>query len=709
MASDAVARKLANLRRLLAPQSLAFVGGERALGALAVCKAAGFGGRLYAVHPRHREVEGLPCLPAVAALPEAPDGVFLAVNRETTVEVVGELARRGVAGIVCYASGFAELDGDGAALQQRLVEAAGDSVLVGPNCMGVINYVSGGSLWPLPYPPQPWTRGGAVVAQSGNVCINLCMSQRSLPFSYLISIGNQANLAFEDVIEALVDDPAVTAIGLFLEGLEDVCRFGAAALRALKQGKPIVALKLGSSAIGAESAISHTSTLAGSPALYDALFERLGVLPVASVPAMIETLKLATVWEAQIRRDGGGRLAAFASSGGDAGLVADYAEPAGLALPAPDANQAASVARLLPSYARVANPLDFTADYWGEEEKLRQIFIEMMGRGCDAALLVVDHPRPELDMAAPVEAMVRALTAARDATGVPAALATVNPESLPEDLRRRMIADAIAPLQGLHDAVAALASLERARARRAAYARDGWPPPLLPGDQARHGAADLVLDEQQSKAALRDHGITVPEGRLAALQEVASVAEELGFPLVVKALSPELPHKSEAGAVVLDISDAAMAETAARDMARALKARRPPLAVERFLLERMVKGAVAEVILGVKREPPFGPALVLGAGGALVELLRDSRILLLPTYRREVEAALRALSIFPLLQGYRGHPAGDLEALVEAAMALAGFAADHRERLVELDINPLLVMPAGQGVVAADAVIRLRT
>lgn len=701
VSEDLLNRRHANLKRMLAPRHIVFLGGERTSWAIRTCRDAGYGGQLLAVHPKKGEVEGVACVPRISDLPVAPDAAFIAVPARATIDVVGELAQRGAAGAVCYAAGFAELGEAGRHLNDELLAAAGDLALVGPNCFGIINYVNHGSLWSVAYRPSPRPRGAAVIGQSGNLCINLSMNQREVPFSYIISAGNQAVLGFEDYVDVLADDPNVTAIGLFLEGIRDVQRFSAVCLKALAKGKPIAALRVGTSELGAKVAASHTNSLAGQNELYDTLFDRLGILRTRSVPQFLELLKALSLGPLPKGR----RLAVFSSSGGDNGLSADCASAARLTLPplAPAAAQA--VQKLLPDYGTASNPLDFTAGYWGQEKLLTPMFQSVLNSGgFDAAAIVIDHPRQKKDgdyddlMAA----MVRAMASASAASGVPGAVVCVNPESMPEVMRRAVMDAGLIPLQGLHDAFDVLGLCEDYVSFRNRIAREGAPSlPLAvpPAKPERH-----IIDEVESKRRLAAYGLKIPDGRLAPFEKLSEAAAELKSPLALKAVSSGLPHKTEAGAVVLGLSSADTV-VAAADAMRARIGRNSNIHIDRFLVEPMIQDALAELIVGVKADPHFGMVLVIGAGGVFVELLGDARRLLLPVACGEIEAALRNLKIFPLLDGYRGRPKADVRRIVDSIDAIARYAMDHRDTVAEIDVNPLLVTSGSSGAVAVDALI----
>ncbi len=690
-----------NLKRLLKPRHIAFFGGAALGDPIRSCQSAGFEGEIWVVNPRREEVAGHRCYRSVAELPEAPDASFIAVNREETVSVVRDLAARGAGGAVAYAAGFAEIGQEGAALQRELVAAAGELALVGPNCYGLLNYFDGVALWADQHGGRPVERGVAIVSQSGNISLNLTMAGRSVPLGYVISVGNQAALGIGDYLEALVEDPRISAIGLYVEGLSDVAGFSRAAARALEKNIPIVALKVGTSDIGAQVALSHTSSLAGSDQLYEALFARLGIIRVRSVAGLLETLKLLAV----VGPLAGPRLCVFTCSGGESALVADLAEPAGLEFSPLSRGQADELRRQMTVFTTIANPFDYNTAVWGNVEALERCFTTVMERGFDVGVLMIDYPDVEGCDPSGWDASVDGFIAAHKATGCPAVVASTLPELLPAPTRERILANGLAPLQGLSETVAGLGAAAAYTRRRGALLAAGGPAALhLPGPAKNIGEPRL-LDEWDSKRRLAEFGLRVPEGRRVTGAEAPGAAGEIGFPVVLKAVGPNLAHKTEAGAVALGLDSEASVAAAVAEMTARLAARNG--GADGFLVERMVPNAVAELIVGVKRDPAFGLALVLGSGGVLVELLKDSATLLLPTGRLAVDEALSGLKGAPLFTGFRGRPKGDRAALIDAVMAVAAFAEAHRGSLAELDVNPLLVLPDGQGAVAVDALIRI--
>ncbi|WP_223616259.1 acetate--CoA ligase family protein [Pseudomonas sp. BF-B-30] len=689
-----------NLKRMLAPQHVAFVGGRSMARALKRCAEGGYQGQMWLVNPQHDSLEGVPCVRSVAELPCGPDAVFIATNRELTLTCVAELAAIGAGGAICYASGFAETGAEGQALQQQLLKAAGDMALLGPNCYGLLDYLHSSALWPVAHGGKAVEKGVAVLTQSGNFAYNLSMSDRSLPVAYMASVGNQAQLGVAELMDVLLDETRVTAIGLHLEGLKNVPGFARAAHKALEKGIPIIALKTGVSQIGAELALTHTSSLSGSDALYDALFDRLGVIRVSGPVSFVETLKAAACGNLPA----GNSLIALACSGGDAGLIADYAERNGLGLPKLDQGQVGELAQVLPTYANLVNPLDFTTAIWGDGEALNRMLDSALRTEADAAMLVLDYPSEFTGERKECDLLLELYCAALQRHGKTGFVTSAFPELLPAHARERLHAQGVAALQGVEDGLAAwgrIAGYQRNRHALLALGESALVP-LCP--QALEGEGRL-LNEWDSKQALKAFGLPTPNGVLTTPDKALKAAETLGYPLVLKAVSAQLPHKTEAGAVALNLKDGAALSAALEKMRTSIAAYAPGVVFDQLLLEPMAKPPLTELIVGIKRENDFGLALVIGAGGILVELLKDSRSLLLPTTDGAIRNALLSLRSAPLLQGFRGRESADLDTLVAAIRAVADYACENAAQLLELDVNPLLV--SAQGTTAVDALIRL--
>ena len=676
-----------SLDRLLRPRTVAVFGGDSAAKVIRQCLGIGFDGELWAVNPKRDEIEGIPCVATLDELPDVPDCSFVAAPPIATLQIVRELADKGAPGAVCFASGFAETGDDGADLQRQLREAAGDMAVIGPNCHGFLNYIDGVAVWPDEHGSHRVDKGVALISQSGNIAINLTMNQRGLDIAYVISVGNNSTLGIHDYIDALLLDARVTAIGLHIEGITDVTAFSRSAIRALQKGVPIVALKAGRSKRGAEITQSHTGSLSGSDRLYSTLFERYGVARCDTISQFLETLKfLSTVGPLKDVR-----IASMSCSGGEASLVADCAERLEIKTPQFEAAAAARMQSILGANVSVTNPLDYHMYVWGDREKMREAFTEVLQHDFDCSLLVLDYPAGGEDATQDWEVAERALQDAVAATGRNAAIVSSLPETLPIEVRERLKLVGLAPMQGIEDCLFAIRAAAGVGSKQAAAAN------LLPLLSTHCSATQLrPVDEWTSKQRLKEAGVAVPEGQLCKRSEVVAVAKAMQFPLVLKAVSADLAHKSEVGAVAINLSDV-------NEVSMALEAMNAGF--DDFLLEAMVTSVIAEFIIGVNRDATFGLSLLVGSGGTLVELLDDTCTLLLPLQEGDAEAAIDSLKGERLLRGYRGAKKADRAALIGAIEAIAEFAIQNVDSLSELDVNPMMVLP--EGVVAADAFMRV--
>jgi acyl-CoA synthetase (NDP forming) len=689
-----------NLRRLLNPKHIAFVGGSDADYSARQC-AQLFDGLVWGVNPKRETLGGLPCYKSVLDLPEAPDAVFLATPRNSTIQVIQQLRDMGAGGVACFTAGYGELGEAGHQAERELVEAAGDMALVGPNCYGLINYSNGATLWPFGAGKNRCEKGVALIMQSGMLPANLTMNDRSVPIVYVISAGNQASLTIEDYIDALAEDPKVSALGLYIEGIKDIDKFAAASLKALRSNKPLVALKAGSSTLGSSLSVSHTGSLAGTDEAFQALFDQLAIVRVNSPVALIESLKFLSVSGAPK----GKKVAAFTCSGGDATMVADYCQKVGLELPQPSQQAAEKLSALLPDIATVSNPLDYTIPLWGDTEIMPKVFGTMMADGYDAAVIIQDFPPPHIHEDNTLYRNdANSFISASNLLGIPAAVCSDLPENIDRESREMMIKQGVTPLQGLDSGLDALTLACNYGGKLEQFLQDPDAAEFTTIKVPLGSSASHTLDEWQGKSRLRSAGIDVPVGKLCQPSEVALTADKLGYPLVIKAVSQALPHKSEAGAVKVNLQDSAAALSAILEIQASVLEFRPDITVDRFLLETMVDNVLAELLVGINTDPQFGQIMVVASGGIWVELMNDSATLLLPTNRQRILKALRSLKAYALVQGFRGKPECNLDLVVDTILSISEFAASHRETLIEMDINPLMI--TADRAIAADVMIR---
>ena len=675
--------------RFLHPKSIAVFGGREAKKVIEQCEAVGFTGEIWPVHPKHAEISGRKTYRSVAALPSSPDAAYIAVNRNLTIQIVADLAARDAGGVVCYATGFSESGEDGKELEQQLLKAAGNMPLLGPNCYGFLNYIQGAMMWPDQQGGRTVDRGVALITMSSNIAFNLTMQQRGLPISYLVSLGNRLKFDLQDAITTFAQQEEVTAIGLYVEGIADPRAFQEAAEVARKFGKPIVALKSGHSEVASRVVMSHTAALSGSDELIDALFERSGVARVNSLETLIETLKLLHV-HGPLR---GARIGAMSTSGGDMTILADAISETSLTLAPLSDSGAIALKQVVHERMVVGNPLDYQLFDWGDQERLQITYEAFMNEGFDLTVSMLDLPRDDRCDATDWQSAEYAFIEASKNTQYPTAVMSTVSDNLPEALALRLIDRGIVPLNGIQAAVPAI----EAAARIGQLWARNWTTELILPSVPAGLSGEQIIDEASAKAALAKHGLVVPPSRIVKTEEEGiEAAEALGYPVVIKALG--VAHKTDVGGVRLNLTSPASVADAVSEMR---------LLAKDVLVEKMVTGAVTELIVGVSRDEQFGLHLVVGAGGIMVELLKDSHPLLLPTSQSEIEAALRSLKTSSLLFGFRGREEADLEAVIGAVLAIASYAQEHASSLIELDVNPLMVLPKGQGVVAADALIRL--
>ena len=676
--------------RLVRPRSVAVIGGREAARVAEQCDRMGFDGALWPVHPRRGTVAGRTAFRSVAELPAAPDAVFIGVNRHATVDAVADLSRVGAGGAVCYASGFLEAN-DGGVLQRDLIEAAGEMPIVGPNCYGLINFLDGVPLWPDQHGGRrlgPNERGVAIVTQSSNIGVSLTMQQRGLPIAYLVTAGNQAQLGISRLASALLDDERVSAVGLYVEGFDSVAGFEMLAHRARERAVPVVVIKTGRSERARASNLTHTASIAGLDAGAGAFLRRLGFARMHGIPEFVEALKLLNVHGAL----GGARVGAMCCSGGEAAVLSDTIEDTGLTFPDLVPEHAASVRATVHPLVTVANPFDYHTFSWGDETALTGTFTAFARGGFDSTMLVLDFPRTDRCDNTDWEAAVNAFERAMNSTGSKGVIAATLGENLPENRAAQLIERGIAPLAGVREAFVAIEC--------AAAIGDAWrSPPAAPlMERECLSTEPVLLDEATAKARLAEHGVRLPRGEVACSEdEAVRIAASLGAPVAVKALG--IAHKTECGAVRLGLRES----DEIRDAARELLGLGNGVLVERFEI-----GVVAELIVGLHRDTQLGLLLTVGSGGVFVELAADSVTLLLPVVESEVRGALSKLRCAPTLEGWRGRKPADLEAAVAAILGIARFAVANRDRIEELDVNPLGVGPQGQGAVALDALVRTR-
>jgi acyl-CoA synthetase (NDP forming) len=677
------------LAAFLSPRSIALVGCPSDLsrpGArpLVYLRKHGYPGRIYPVNQRHAEIGGLAAYPTLSDLPDRPDTVWIGVPESDVLPVLEETARLKIPNAVIMTSGFGETDATGAAREARLravADEAGITVL-GPNMLGFVNcwdrvpltFSSAGAVDRL----VPGALG--VASQSGalgGVVVNRAFD-RLIGVSAMVSTGNEIGVTVSECLEHFADDERTRAVALVVEGIRDGDRFRAAAERLLLAGKPLVALKLGRSSAGQRNALTHTGALAGSFAAWRAVTRQLGIVEVDSFEDLVELGGFLSRERRIVRRGAG----VVTTSGGASIMIADQLEAHGVGLPRLAPATVATLGRMLPAYARTRdNPVDVTA---GLSEALFGDVLEALVRDGNLDALVI---------AATSGGAERARNIAR------VALAADKPVvacwlggSVIEAGRVVLDEQAVGCFRNPASAARALAAgraVADARAERMRGPRASRP--------RRAERAERPRTYAELAAHARRAGVPLVDEALVSTQAgAARAARRLGFPVAVKVVSPELAHKTEAGALALSLATPEAVQRAAGRLLRSVRGRR----VEGLLVQRMVRGV--EVLVGVTRDATFGPLLVVGAGGVEAELLSDTSCRPLPVTRRDVAAMLSEVRALGRLHGFRGAPPSDVPALVDAILGVARLAEMLGNGLTALDVNPIIVCPRGEGAFAVD-------
>lgn len=700
--SPSAARDAAGgLDALFQPRSIAFIGASErstapASRGLRNCVRLGFKGGLYPINPKHQALFGVACHPSLASIAQPVDLAMIALSAEATLDAVAACKDAGVRVVIACSSGWDETGtAEGAARTARLRALMHGSRmrLLGPNCLGSGNAATGMCLaYNSSFESISFARRGRIglVTQSGAMLGGIILNGEDMgaDLALFAHVGNAMDIGLEEIMEHMVHDPQVRVLALMIEGVREPGRFVAAARLAQRHGKPVVAFKAGASELGRQAVKSHTGALAGSDEVFSAVCRELGVIRVAEPEDLMPTAALLASWEKKNPvRDG--KLLVFTLSGGAASIIADECSTTGLTLPPLTQATLNRLQPILPGYATAGNPFDVGGGVFSDPDLPRKaLAMSVLDDNVEAVLWVgVGAPRDERSCLM----LDQALDVFQEC-GKPAAIVPLSGH--PEEAGfGRARALGIPVMRSLHAAVRSISAASLARRTVVAPGQPGRDLPDLPdGD---------VIDELHSKDLLARLGIPVPPSGLAdSADDVAAIAARIGFPVVVKGIAAGVAHKSELGLVALALVSAEEARLAAERMAR----RAGGLALRGFLVEKMADQGV-EVVLGIKRDPQFGPVLMFGLGGIAVELFSDVAFGMCPLSPEGAQAVIGLTRAATLLRGYRGQPRADEQALVQAMVRLSQFAARHAQCLDEMDVNPLIVRPEGLGVVAVDAVM----
>ena len=669
------------LSRLFSPKSVAVVGGG------VWCRSVieqlikiGYKGTIFPVHTFKEEILGIKSFKDLEDIPAIINATFIGVNRNTTIEVVKQLNSLNAGGAVCFASGFLEeeVDKQGSGeLQKSLIEAAGDMPILGPNCYGFINYLDPAALWPDQHGGTTVDKGVAILTQSSNIAINITMQTRGLPISYIMSVGNQASLGFSEIGMYLLSDPRVTALGLHIEGIGDLKAFEELTTKARKLGKPIVALKVGKSAEARRAAQSHTASLAGDAQSAKSLFKRLGIAEVDRLEVLIDTLKIFHSYGPLSSKN----VRSLSCSGGEASLVSDLAQSYGIQFPKLEKENISELRSVLGEMVALSNPLDYHTYIWGDINAMASTFIAMMRQHNGITIIIVDFPRDDNCDPSAWNCVITAAKMAKKSENKPLALVSTLSENIPEHVSFELLESNIITLHGLDTALAAISvsSISQTAVN---------PKPIFLSNPT---GKSILVDEYDAKKSLEKYGLKLPETEKCLQSDAHLVSDQIGYPVVIKALGSA--HKSELGEVFLNLENQKSVKEALRKISK-----------KHVIVEKMIGDAVVELLVGIVHDPAHGMLLTVGAGGVLTEILSDTSSILLPSSKSEVLDCFNQLKISKIAKGYRGALGVDINQIIDAIMKIQDFVLDNRDKLFEIEINPLIVTTSE--VIVADALIR---
>ena len=702
-----------DLERFFSPKSVALIGASQDLITISGQPLAhlinhGYSGKLYPVNPRYQEILGQKCYPSIAELPETPDLALILINAARVADMLEQCGKKGVPYVVIFSSGFSETGAEGVALQQRLTDIARQYNIgvIGPNCQGMMNVAD--KVWAgfgSVFFTQEFPAGGvSMVSQSGGFgfsVLALSSLDGGLAFRQMVTTGNEIGVSTLDFIDYFIRDPHTDVIVGYIEGVKDAHRLHGIGMKAMDAGKPILMWKVGNTDEGQKAAASHTANLGGAMALYQAAFKQTGIIQIDDIPDMVDYGRMFRCG----KLPKGNRIAMITVSGGAGILMTDECVSGGMRLAQLAPATVEKLRAFVPSYGSLGNPVDVTASIFNDLALIRQ-----------ALQAIVDDPG--VDCVALLNASLQGEIATKIAAEIIAiAKTTEKPIACAWSARDVMAKDAYAALDEARiphykspvrcgRAFAAMSGYAEAKRRIAAQRNEQ--PLVIKKPQLKQILANRTTDvtEYEAKKVLAEYGIPVAQEELATTREQAlAIAKKIGYPVAIKVQSPDISHKTEARAVKLGLtSDAELAAAYDEVLANA-KAYNAKAQLDGVLVQEMLRGGT-EAILGITNDPLFGPAVKFGLGGIFAEIMKDVSFRLAPVTPSMAREMIAEIKGYPLLTGARGREHADVDALADAIVKLSALAVDLKDQVAELDINPLFVMARGEGVKAADALIK---
>ena len=714
-----------DLSPLINPKSVAIIGASQRPPAAGLAreprgnrvirnlKNFGYPGRIVAVNPKYTEVMDCPCYPDIATIPEPVDCVVLAVPNRHVPDLLDSAAAASVRAAVVFSAGFAEIGAEGKQRQARLEALSRDRgfLICGPNCYGILNVFGKAPLFASAIPPGFLAGPVALVSQSGGLSTtiaNALMLNRRVGLSHIVSCGNQSGASFEEYFNYFVDDENTRVIAAFVEGFKQPDKLLAVARKAAAHNKPLIILKGGRSEVSKRAAATHSGSLAGAAEVIDAAFRQTGIISVRSLNELIDAISVFSCETFVKHYNGGRRIGVLSGSGGECTLVSDAASSVGLEVPELTETTKSQLQEAVADFGNMNNPLDGTGAMYDDEKifpRLLQALVDDANIDVVTINLEANDPRPKELKSGNRFAVAIEKAAAASNKPIACFSSVVGGPVDPEILLP--LREAGVPLmEGAECATATIRNLaeyqEFQTNRRANSTRESAAP--KPAKKLTPG----ILSAEASFHLFEEFGITVvPTVLTRSADEAAAASERMGFPVALKIESAAITHKSDVGGVALKLANSAEVRDAYDRIVTEVRRRAVSAKIDGIVVQHMA-GEGVEMILGVKRDPMFGPVVLCGFGGILVELLRDVSIGIPPLSRAQALDMVKRLRGFSILAGVRGKPPADVDALCEAMVGLSQLVVTYTDQLAGLDINPLIVLPKGQGVVAVDALVEIR-
>ena len=673
-----------NLKKLFRPKSLAIIGGYWADFVYDGNKTIGYKGKIWHINPKRKSSKTKKYYKSINDLPEVPDCVYLAVSNDLTIELIKDISKIGVGGTVCLASRFSELNSkEGLDKTNQLITNAGKMPFLGPNCYGFINYLDKISVWSDQVAGKHTKKGVAIICQSGTIGNTISFNNRSLPIGYIISLGNQSQITIEDSIDYVLEDKRVTAIGIYAESFTNSEKLIKIFKKSRLKKIPIALVKVGRSKIASKAILTHTGSLSGKEDIYDYLLQRMGIARCDTLGELCEILKLFHI-HGVLKND---KVSIMGPSGGDMAMIGDVAEKLSINFAKIPSKIKSDLKKVNHPSVLISNPFDLQTYNWNDPRQLAKTFKLIFKTNFGLNALMLDFPNIEDCDTQEWDAIVDEFIKSSKIKKNGAIISSLS-DTLPKYLREKCLKSGVVPLQGMYEGLLAISNSIKIQ--------KAWKKNIdikIPKNIPNLKKKVKNYSEYESKLILRKYGVPIPKSLITNKKNILRNYKKIGFPLVAKINSSKTLHKTEINGVITNINS----EKELKQKTNKLKGN--------ILIEKMVKNAVFEMIIGIKIDNEFGPTIILGAGGIYTELFKNTTTLLLPLNKKIILEELKKLNFSKILFGFRKKNGGDIDALVNTILKIASFAEKNSDKISEVDINPLIICKKGKGVFAVDASI----